>query len=322
MKKIMTDIKTHYYCYEACYTKEKAETILLVHGLGFNMTVWEDIVPMLREHFHVLRCDLPGHGTYHTTLEEPISWPVLTRYITQLLEQLSITTVHYVGHSGGGLLGLQLASEGSEILQSLTLLSTPVFIPKELGKAEMEDRLARAESNLIEDIAGPFIDSLCYPATSEKSQRVIQMYKETALPAYLEYFHLYGSTLLSYHPEQFQSLKIRTMMLVGEYDVLYPPKLQMLNINYFDHARFFVLPNCSNLMMLDQPERVATYITQFIRTIDILPRRTYNYTDRLTREIQAIIDSGIQQSESKHVIELHIVQPFQVWIDGKSIMGK
>lgn len=273
-----------------------AETILLVHGLGLDMSTWDEVVNVLKLDFNVLRYDIREHGESSVKKREDFSWELLINDLELLLKELFIQRFHLIGHSGGGNFGIELA-ERTDYIQSLTLISTPIYFPEELGEKELKDRKARNKARNIEDIIEPIVISICYPPTDKKINRLKRIYKQISSEAYLDYTNLLGKTILSNSVQQLQKVTIPKLVLVGEFDVLYPPKLQMISINYLTNSRFCIIQNASNAIMIDQPDEFVKSFKNFLSGIkEKVKVNDYLYSKLLSKELDSMVDKGINNN--------------------------
>ena len=104
--------------------------VLMMHGFARNATFWNRWVPAIAETHRVYRPDLLGCGLsdqppkgYRYT-PETIGTQVLA-----VLDGLSLSKVHWVGESSGGIIGLLLAAAHPDRIASLVLCNTPTRIP-------------------------------------------------------------------------------------------------------------------------------------------------------------------------------------------------
>ncbi len=107
--------------------------VLMMHGFARNATFWNRWVPPVAGSRRIYRPDLLGCGAsdvpaagYHFTPAK-IEAEILT-----VFEQLSLTRVHWVGESSGGIIGLLLAAAYPERIASLVLCNTPTRISDEI----------------------------------------------------------------------------------------------------------------------------------------------------------------------------------------------
>jgi len=92
------------------YVREEGsgETVLLLHGLGGDHTVWDYQIPLLAKSYHVLAPDLRGHGRSALPEEARYTFSEFEDDVRKLLDERRAGPVHLVGISGGGLLALRL----------------------------------------------------------------------------------------------------------------------------------------------------------------------------------------------------------------------
>jgi 3-oxoadipate enol-lactonase len=124
---------------------EAPTPVLMMHGFARNASFWNRWVPTIAESRRIYRPDLLGCGRsdvpaagYRFTTEK-IEAQILT-----LLDALSLTCVHWVGESSGGLIGLLLAAAHPERIASLVLCNTPARISDDIRRIYALDRESTA----------------------------------------------------------------------------------------------------------------------------------------------------------------------------------
>ena len=95
--------------------------VLLLHGFGGDLDNWMFNLDSLAEKHRVLALDLPGHGQSVKTNVDP-SLSGMATFVRKFLDSLSVSSVHVVGHSMGGAIAMQLASDSPETVKSLGLI--------------------------------------------------------------------------------------------------------------------------------------------------------------------------------------------------------
>lgn len=111
-------------------------TLVMLHGWGLNLAVFDTLAAQLASRYDVLRLDLPGHGRSDAdvaVLEDGIDTAA-----TQLSAEIAIhrpadrAPLHLLGWSLGGLLALALAAAAPQRIARITLLaSTPCFVARD-----------------------------------------------------------------------------------------------------------------------------------------------------------------------------------------------
>lgn len=97
--------------------------VLLVHGLGGDHTVWNELVPPLSAGHRVLVPDLRGHGQSAAPPGSTFSVAELEGDLGRLLDASNTGPVHVVGLSAGGFLALRWALDAPERFRSLVLVN-------------------------------------------------------------------------------------------------------------------------------------------------------------------------------------------------------
>jgi pimeloyl-ACP methyl ester carboxylesterase len=107
--------------------------VLMMHGFARNATFWNRWVPAIAKSRRIYRPDLLGCGAsdvpaaaYGFTQEK------IEAQILAVLDSLSLSRVHWVGESSGGIIGLLLAAAHPERIASLVLCNTPTRISDEI----------------------------------------------------------------------------------------------------------------------------------------------------------------------------------------------
>lgn len=103
----------------------RGHTIVLLHGLGGNISHWIPAMNELTKKYHVLALDFPGYGTSNTFIPDS-SLDLLNVYadiVVKLIRSKNIKSITLVGHS----MGAQVAIIGSlkypRLIQKLILVA-------------------------------------------------------------------------------------------------------------------------------------------------------------------------------------------------------
>jgi pimeloyl-ACP methyl ester carboxylesterase len=107
---------------------KKKSTILLMHGSGLTHIVWS-----LHEQFYasqgfnVLSVDLPGHGNSEGPSLKSIE--KISDWIKSLMLKINIEKIIIIGHSQGGLVGIDFASRYPELIEKIVLVANSYKMP-------------------------------------------------------------------------------------------------------------------------------------------------------------------------------------------------
>ena len=91
------------------------EPLLLVHGTGNSLHVWDPLVERLAARITVIAVDLPGFGASPplTSAGPPPDPAGFAGVLTDFLGRLGHPTAHFAGHSVGGWTALEMAKLGA-----------------------------------------------------------------------------------------------------------------------------------------------------------------------------------------------------------------
>ncbi|UPK94166.1 hypothetical protein LCI18_005101 [Fusarium solani-melongenae] len=126
--------RSHYRIDDFADPWRPKETILIQHGFARTINHWYAWIPVLSQHYRVIRRDLRGHGLSSypkdtDAVKYDYSLDTILDEITDMLDQLGVDKVHFFGESTSGMLGEALAAKHPERLLSLVICSSPTHLP-------------------------------------------------------------------------------------------------------------------------------------------------------------------------------------------------
>ncbi|KAJ5726903.1 hypothetical protein N7493_005930 [Penicillium malachiteum] len=113
---------------------DNPKTVLIQGGFARHSAFWYHWVPSLARQYRVVRRDTRGHGKSSTPMPGDgyeYSLDTILSEIIDTLDQLGIDKVHFIGESTSGMLGEALAAKFPNRLYSLTIISSPLYLPPE-----------------------------------------------------------------------------------------------------------------------------------------------------------------------------------------------
>jgi len=110
-----------------CRTEGSGPAVVLLHGVGGNHTVWNEVIPGLAKQFLVLAPDLRGHGRTRAPTDSHFTFAEMVGDLVRLLDDQGVSAAHLVGLSGGALLALRTTLDRPERVKSLTMVSGAAY---------------------------------------------------------------------------------------------------------------------------------------------------------------------------------------------------
>lgn len=97
--------------------------IVCFHGLGSTCLSFIEIADLLKDRYHIIAFDLPGHGkTPGFDTDEAYEASSLTRWIALLLDDVAKETFHILAHSWGASVALHYAASYPNKVKKMMLL--------------------------------------------------------------------------------------------------------------------------------------------------------------------------------------------------------
>jgi len=145
-----------------CRVEGNGPAVVLLHGVGGNHTVWNDVVPGLAKEFLVIAPDLRGHGRSPSPSGSYYTFAELMGDILHLMDEKGISSAHIVGLSGGALLALRITLDHPERVRSLTMVSGSAYtdahtrsVAQRWGETLVQEGPDRFALRLLKDLYYP-----------------------------------------------------------------------------------------------------------------------------------------------------------------------
>ena len=104
--------------------------VIILHGLLGSLDNWQGIAKQLGEHFQVFIIDQRNHG--RSPHSDEFSYQILVDDMLEFMKQQGIAQAHFIGHSMGGKVAMNLALEHQDKVAKLIVV--------DVAPVEYEDR--------------------------------------------------------------------------------------------------------------------------------------------------------------------------------------
>jgi abhydrolase domain-containing protein 6 len=185
--------------------KDKAETVVLVHGFSSSADAWNRMAAQLTKRYHVIAPDLPGWGASTRLEAASYGYPAQVERLHQFVQQLGLKHFHLAGHSMGGCIAATYAARYPEDVITLGLLA-----PHGVTEPEL--------SQLVRDVAKG--DNWLLVSSMEGFERLMQnlFVKRPFVPR----------VVLNYLAQVTISRSAKTQLIFSELQVNNPPLAEQL----------------------------------------------------------------------------------------------
>jgi 3-oxoadipate enol-lactonase len=233
--------------------------LVLVHGLGMNMSLWDSLLPLLPAGLRVVEYDLRGHGS--SSLPEGTgSMGALVRDAERLLDHLNIRDAMMLGLGLGGMVAQGLAVKRLDQIRALVLSGTAA----KLGTPGIwKSRAEAAAGGGMEAVADATLKRWFPPkAQDSNAARVArEMLLNTRPEGYAAGCGAISGTDF-YTPTS--GLRLPVLGLCGTEDRATPPDLVRETAELVPGADMALIRRAGHLPCLDQPEEFAALLNRFL----------------------------------------------------------
>jgi 3-oxoadipate enol-lactonase len=240
-------------------------TIVLAHSIPFGAEVFDRVVPELVDDFHLVVPDVHGHG--ESGYRTPLSLEAMTADFHGLLGALERSSVTWVGYSIGGMLGMRLALEHPETVDSLVLIATGAR-PDAPQLREQALRLWEMfRDGRREEIADPALHAFFAPATHRDQPRLVERYREKLMNLeradgiFEAVRAVFDRTDIS---DRIGAIEARTLVIAGSDDVAMSPAESEWIASRIPNARLAIVEDASHMIAVEKPLEIARLIREFL----------------------------------------------------------
>jgi (E)-2-((N-methylformamido)methylene)succinate hydrolase len=233
-------------------------TLVLLHGVGLDHTMWDPVAALLADDFEVRTPDLPGHG-----LRAPAPYCVTLRDLADGVAGGIPPRSHLVGFSLGALVAQHLARYRPELAATLTSVSsvcrrTPAEREAVLG------RLRTAEADFAASAAGSL--QRWYHGT-DVDRALVRRTEATLLAndhdSFLHCYRVFATADAEIGPE-LERITVPALAVTGEDDPGSTPEMTHRLAAALPHCRAVVVPGARHMLPVERPREFVDCLTTFI----------------------------------------------------------
>lgn len=239
---------------EATDTGGDGAAIVLVHALGLDRRMWQDVIGPIAARHRVIAYDLRGHGRA-AAAPATTGLGMFAEDLRLLLDRLGVAKVHLVGLSLGGSIATRFAATWAERLHSLTIIAATAW-----GNPAFEARAVAAETKGMAAQIVPTLTRWFTPAALAADCAAVRWAREKVRRAVVSDWAASWRSLASISIEQLlPSIRVPAHIIAGENDTSTPPSL-MRGFSAIPGATFEVIDGAPHMISLEKPAELAAAI--------------------------------------------------------------
>jgi pimeloyl-ACP methyl ester carboxylesterase len=233
-------------------------TVVLLHGVGLDHTMWEPTAALLADGFTVIALDLPGHGT-----RPPARGRVVLADLADGVASEIPAGSHLVGFSLGALVAQHLALHRPQLVATLTSVSSVCARTAE-ERTSVLARLRTAQADFPASAAVSL--KRWYVGTDVDADRVART--EATLLAndiesFLGCYRVFATADAELAP-RLGHITVPALAVTGENDPGSTPEMTRRLAAALPDCRAVVVPEARHMLPVERPQALVDSLTTFL----------------------------------------------------------
>ena len=256
MNTSITDSGT-FYVYNK---KNQISPMVFIHGVGLTHEIWQPQLDFFKDYSN-LSYDILGHGK-SSLKKEKISFDDFSDQLIELLNELKIDKIHLIGFSIGSLIARNFATKFNDRLKSLILLGS-IYKRSEEQQKIVNSRFDQAKKELKlskQALKRWFTDEYLdkNPKTYEEISSILS---SNNMSNFLKVYELF---VKHKNDEEFEKIKVNTLIMTGEYDVGSTVKMSEELNKIIENSEIKIIKHGKHLCGIECVDDVNLAIKNFV----------------------------------------------------------
>lgn len=244
--------------------------LLLLHGLGSDLHVWDLVIDALAEQHDVLAVDLPGFGLSPPLAQDRGTAYALGGAVIEALDAVGWERPAVVGHSLGGLVALEVARR-DRVTRAVVISPAGMATPTEHVRTKAQLRSARLAARMLGPLGPKLVRN---PSVRGWSMRFSAASPRDLDPDWCEHAaRVFGrapgfeNTLRSIGPREaagfLPDVAVPVRVVWGTRDRLLPPRQAHRFVTRLPDAELVMLTGVGHTPPVEDPARTTRTILGF-----------------------------------------------------------
>ncbi len=243
--------------------------LVLIHGFPFSSEMWKGQTEMLQNRkLRIITYDLRGHGQSEVgdgqyTIEQFVD------DLIALLDYLKITKTILCGFSMGGYIALRAIERNPDRFSALILCDTMSVADSSEAKIRRANSIKLVKNEGVERFSEGFLKAVFAPESFETKHNIINEIKRivisnSPLGVCGALLAMAGRTDTT---DALSKIKIPTLILVGERDLITPPSAAKSMNDRIPNSQLHLVDNAAHMSSLENPNAFNSHLARFLADI-------------------------------------------------------
>lgn len=235
----------------------------LLHGYPLDHSIWQPLIPLLRDEVHLIMPDLRGHGRSPVP-DGVYSMHCMAEDVLSLLDRLGVHKAVLAGHSMGGYVALHFAQSYPQRLAGLALVASHCFADeKERAKNRIFTAQKVDKSGDVVFIAEAMPPNLTNDASLQKRiRKMILSTNPKGISGALR-----GMAEREPMDDTLAALEKPALIIAGKEDKLISNERVNEMSSLMNKPWVEMIPESGHLPMLEKPQETAKSLLSLIRKV-------------------------------------------------------
>jgi pimeloyl-ACP methyl ester carboxylesterase len=244
------------------------DPVVLIHA-GVCADFFRPLAEPLSAHHTVLRYHRTGYAG-SDRIEGAVDFARQAAHCRALMRHVSVERAHVVGHSSSASMGLQLALDAPEAVQSLVLMdaarpAVPSAVQQQFVQTVAAPALERYTAGDIKAAVDIWMRGVCGPGYRDVLERVLPGAVEQALADAPTFFGQELPAVMSwtFGPKEAAQIRQPALVVTGVNSIAPFHERGRLLLDWLPNAGSFELPGAGHLLQVENPGALAEALMGF-----------------------------------------------------------
>lgn len=239
--------------------------VVLIHGFPFTHEMWQPQITILENRFRAIAYDIRGHGK-SSVGDGQYTIEFFVDDLIGLLNHLKIEKAVLCGLSMGGYVALRAIERNPERILGLILAATQAKADSNEAKLRRSASIKAVKTNGVKAYAEGFVKTAFAAQSFTTKAETVNVIKKliesnSALGICGALLALATRTDTT---EALPSIKVPTLILVGEHDTLTPVSASQEMHDKIPNSEIHVIPNAAHMTNLENHRAFNDHVLNFL----------------------------------------------------------